>query len=74
MYSTAARGCNRYFSSSFGAYINLIYLATRPHAGQKSFSVRGGEHAKAVWGSHDAEQHALLAAQGYVVIEDYASP
>lgn len=26
-----------YFSSSFGAYINLIYLATRTHVGKKSF-------------------------------------
>ncbi len=26
-----------YFSSSFGAYLNLIYLSTRPHRGTRSF-------------------------------------
>lgn len=26
-----------YFSSSFGAYVNLIYLSSRKHAGKKSF-------------------------------------
>ncbi len=26
-----------YFSSSFGGYINLLYLALRPHAGQSAF-------------------------------------
>ncbi len=65
-----------YFSSSFGAYLNLIYLATRPHAGRKSFLRCAAVNMPGIF--RDAttpEQYRQLLAQGFVVIDQgYVRP
>ncbi len=65
-----------YFSSSFGAYINLIYLATCPHAGRKSFlRCAAVDMPGLVRKGTSPEQYARLAAQGYIIMDyDYVRP
>jgi uncharacterized protein len=65
-----------YFSSSFGAYINLIYLAKRPHAGKKSFlRCAAVDMPRLFRNATSPEQYAQLDAQGYVILDfDYVHP
>lgn len=65
-----------YFSSSFGAYINLIYLATRTHAGEKSFlRCAAVDMPRLVRNGTSPEQYAQLDAQGYIIVNvDYVRP
>lgn len=60
-----------YFSSSFGAYINLIYLATHGHAGMKSFlRCAAVDLPRLFRKSTSPEQYSQLNKQGYI-IKDY---
>lgn len=59
-----------YFSSSFGAYINLIYLATRPHAGHKSFLRSAAVDMPGLFSHPTAEETARLARDGHLMLDD----
>ncbi len=63
-----------YFSSSFGAYLNLIYLATRPHSGQKSFLRCAAVNLPAIF-QNDTRPEYLepLKKQGFFTM-DYPRP
>ncbi len=65
-----------YFSSSFGAYINLIYLATRHHAGRKSFLRCPAVDMPGIIERGTTPEHrAMLDKQGFVMLdEDYVRP
>ena len=65
-----------YFSSSFGAYINLIYLATRPHAGRKSFLRSAAVDMPGLFKKDTTPaQYAELEAQGFLIMDhDYVRP
>lgn len=65
-----------YFSSSFGAYINLIYLATCPHLGKKSFLRCAAVDMPGLFKKMILpEQYAQLETQGYTVMnDDYIRP
>jgi alpha/beta superfamily hydrolase len=65
-----------YFSSSFGAYINLLYLATRAHAGKKSFlRCAAVDMPKLIKNALTPELSAQLKTQGYVIVDyDYVRP
>lgn len=65
-----------YFSSSFGAYINLLYLATRAHAGKKSFlRCAAVDMPKLIKNATTPELSAQLETQGYVIVDyDYVRP
>jgi pimeloyl-ACP methyl ester carboxylesterase len=59
-----------YFSSSFGAYINLIYLATCPHAGKKSFlRCAAVDMPRLLRKGTSPGQYAQLEAQGYTIMD-----
>ena len=51
-----------YFSSSFGAYLNLIYLSTRPHRGTRSFLRNAAVEMPLLFHSPTPEQAEELAA------------
>lgn len=60
-----------YFSSSFGAYINLIYLAKRPHKGRKSFLRAAAVNMPGIF--RDGETPELkkqLNEQGYFILDE----
>lgn len=65
-----------YFSSSFGAYINLIYLATRTPAGKKSFLRCAAVDMPGLFrNSTSPEQYTLLKEQGYIMPDfEYLRP
>ncbi len=65
-----------YFSSSFGAYINLIFLAAREHAGRKSFlRCAAVDMPGIVRRGITTEQHAQLDEQGYFMLDQgYVRP
>ncbi|MBC2724629.1 alpha/beta hydrolase [Desulfosporosinus sp.] len=65
-----------YFSSSFGAYINLIYLATRTHAGKKSFlRCAAVDMPRLFRNITSQEQYTQLREQGYIMPDfDYIRP
>lgn len=65
-----------YFSSSFGAYINLIYLATRPHLGKKSFLRCAAVDMPGLFRNGTSpEQYAQLREQGYIILDlNYLHP
>lgn len=65
-----------YFSSSFGAYINLVYLATRTHAGRKSFlRCAAVDMAGIIRRGTTPPLRAQLESDGYVVLDyDYVRP
>lgn len=65
-----------YFSSSFGAYINLIYLATCPHVGRKSFlRCAAVDMPRLFRNGTTPEQYAQLDEQGYISMDfDYIRP
>ena len=52
-----------YFSSSFGAYLNLIYLSTRPHRGTRSFLRSAAVEMPLLFHSPTPEQAEELARQ-----------
>ena len=59
-----------YFSSSFGAYINLIYLATRPHIGNKSFLRCAAVSMPELFKNNATpEQYTLIDRQGYIIMD-----
>jgi hypothetical protein len=59
-----------YFSSSFGAYINLIYLATCPHEGRKSFLRCAAVNMPWLFrNSTSLEQYTQLSEQGYIILD-----
>lgn len=59
-----------YFSSSFGAYINLIYLATRKHAGRKSFLRCAAVNMPGIFRRDTTPEHlAQLETQGFVMLD-----
>jgi Predicted hydrolase of the alpha/beta superfamily len=65
-----------YFSSSFGAYINLIYLATRTHVGKKSFlRCAAVDMPRLFRNSTSPELYPQLDEQGYIIMDfDYVRP
>jgi pimeloyl-ACP methyl ester carboxylesterase len=65
-----------YFSSSFGAYINLIYLATCPHVGKKSFlRCAAVDMPRLLRKGTSPEQYAQLDLQGHIIMDyDYVRP
>jgi len=65
-----------YFSSSFGAYINLIYLAIRGHAGRKSFLRCAAVDMPGIVRRGMTQEHrAALDAQGFVILDEgYVRP
>ena len=59
-----------YFSSSFGAYINLIYLATYPHEGRRSFlRCAAVDMPRLFRNGTSQEQYTQLNEQGYIIID-----
>jgi hypothetical protein len=65
-----------YFSSSFGAYINLIYLATRKHSGRRSFLRCAAVDMPEIFRRSTTQEHyAQMEAQGYIMLDSgYARP
>lgn len=60
-----------YFSSSFGAYINLIYLATREHRGRKSFLRCAAVDMPGIMRRGTTPEHrAQLDRQGFVILDN----
>lgn len=59
-----------YFSSSFGAYLNLNYLATREHGGKKSFLRCAAVDMPGLFRRLTTrEQYAQLDEQGFFVLK-----
>lgn len=64
-----------YFSSSFGAYLNLIYLSTRPHRGTRSFLRSAAVEMPLLFHSPTPEQAEELARQGFLMLDQgYVRP
>ena len=65
-----------YFSSSFGAYINLIYLAKRSHAGSRSFLRSAAVNMPGIFRERETpEITKQLEEQGYFIMDlDYVRP
>jgi len=65
-----------YFSSSFGAYINLLYLATCPHKGRKSFLRCAAVDMPRLFRNGTLPEHyAQLDEQGYIIMDfNYMRP
>jgi pimeloyl-ACP methyl ester carboxylesterase len=65
-----------YFSSSFGAYVNLIYLSTREHAGTRSFLRCTAVDMAAILrrGITPAFQSALEKKGYFIMDEGYVRP
>lgn len=65
-----------YFSSSFGAYINLIYLATHEHTGYKSFLRCAAVDMPKIFKQNITPEHvAQLHTHGFVMLDlDYFRP
>ncbi|KGK92008.1 hypothetical protein DP73_00085 [Desulfosporosinus sp. HMP52] len=65
-----------YFSSSFGAYINLIYLATRTHTGKRSLLRCAAVDMQGLFkNATSPEQYTKLREQGYIMLDvDYIRP
>ena len=63
-----------YFSSSFGAYLNLIYLSTPPPGTRSLPAQRGGGDAPA-FPFPTPEQAEELARQGFLMLDQgYVRP
>jgi pimeloyl-ACP methyl ester carboxylesterase len=64
-----------YFSSSFGAYINLIYISLRPHLGTKSFLRSAAVNMPELFENIPPTEEAELKKYGYCTLDDgYARP
>ena len=64
-----------YFSSSFGAYLNLIYLARRPHKGTHSFLRSAAVGMPQLFaGAHGAEGPGRKAHGPFVLDQGYERP
>ena len=64
-----------YFSSSFGAYLNLIYLSTRPHRGTRSFLRSAAVEMPLLFHPPTPEQAEELARQGFLMLDQgYVRP
>jgi pimeloyl-ACP methyl ester carboxylesterase len=59
-----------YFSSSFGAYINLIYISHRPHLGTKSFLRSAAVNMPELFDSISQENEMELQKYGYYTLDD----
>ena len=59
-----------YFSSSFGAYLNLIYLATRPHQGRRAMLRCAAVDMPGLFRRDvEREELAALKRQGYFLLD-----
>ena len=65
-----------YFSSSFGAYINLLYLAKRPHFGRKSFLRSAAVKMPEIFAKNATEEdEEELKTRGFVLLDEgFARP
>lgn len=65
-----------YFSSSFGAYLNLIYLGTQVHSGKKSFlRCAAVDMPRLFKNSTSPELYSQLDEQGHIILDfDYVRP
>ncbi|MDO4481276.1 MAG: alpha/beta fold hydrolase [Bacillota bacterium] len=65
-----------YFSSSFGGFINLLYISERPHRGRKSFlRCAAADMPGIVRGWLTEEDKKKMFEDGYLVLdEDYDRP
>jgi pimeloyl-ACP methyl ester carboxylesterase len=59
-----------YFSSSFGAYINLIYISHRPHFGTKSFLRSAAVNMPKLFANLPPKQESELKERGYFTLND----
>lgn len=55
-----------YFSSSFGAYITLLYLSLCEHAGSRAFLRSAAVEMPRVFGPATPQQQEQMARQGYI--------
>ena len=58
-----------YFSSSFGAYLNLIYLTCRPHKGTHSFLRSAAVGMPQLFKNAHAAQEEQMKTQGYILLD-----
>lgn len=65
-----------YFSSSFGAYVNLLYLSCRPHRGSRSFLRSAAVEMPKLLHARTPEELAQLSGRGYLMLdmEGYVRP
>ncbi len=64
-----------YFSSSFGAYINLLYLSAGEHAGCRSFLRCPAVDMLGIMRRETTPEHkAALDRQGFVILDGYVRP
>lgn len=67
--SLAPDGEIMYFSSSFGAYINLLYLALQQHAGTKSFLRAAAVSMPKIFKDAETPEYAeQLKNQGFIIL------
>ena len=70
--SLAPRAQVVYFGSSFGAYVTLLYLTQRPHAGRRAFLRSAAVCMPEPFHHKTPEEEARLQADGSVVLgEEY---
>ena len=63
-----------YFSSSFGAYINMQYLAAGTGAGVKSFFRSAAVNMPELFTDPTEDQKRQLQADGFLMLNDYQRP
>ena len=64
-----------YFSSSFGAYITLIYLTTREHRGKKAFLRSAAVNMPDKYEELEEDEERAIEEQGYAMVDhDYDRP
>lgn len=60
-----------YFSSSFGAFINTLYLCTKPHFGKKSFFRSAAVNMPELFNDMSENHVYQLKENGFVLLEEY---
>lgn len=63
-----------YFSSSFGAFINTIYLCTRPHQGKKSFFRSGAVNMPELFNDVPIKNQNEIEKNGFTILDEYEPP
>lgn len=63
-----------YFSSSFGAFINAIYICTQPHRGRKSFFRSGAVNMPELFKKIPKSKLRYLEKYGFVMLDEYTPP
>ncbi len=58
-----------YFASSFGAYINLLYLSCRPHRGSRAFLRSAAVEMPKLLHARAPEERAQLSGRGYLMLD-----